>query len=494
MSKKIVIVGGGIAGLSAGIYAQNSGFDVTIAERHSIPGGMCTSWKRKGYLFEGAIHWLSGSNPSTPLNRLWQEVGALDANTEIMYHDPFFAYEHEGKTLYLYRDLTKLYNQLLEVSREDEGAISALVKDIKAISKVGMPIYDVKGVKTDCPTKMGARAVLNMMRAMPTMMRLNKISVKDYLNNFKHQGIRGILNVVPEEYGATALLFTLATLINNDGGYPKGGSLALTKRMADKFEGMGGKLLLNTKVQKVEVKDGSVLGVIINGELLEADSVIITQESIAAFNNLFDIPLKDEWVEKMRKTDKPSLNCFIGLGIKADVEEFPAFALKTPLDCGGIKHTYFAFNNYSQIKEYAPPNCTALTMAFLGDSYDFWKTAKENGTYKEEKQKVIDEVCNILVEKHPNFKDKIEVADLATPLTYERYTGANKGSWMQITLPNQSPPASYLCKLANAKGVFFAGQRTLPPGGLPAALISGRNAVQMACISHNTTFITPKIK
>jgi len=47
--KKVIIVGGGIAGLSAGIYAMQSGFDVTILEMHTIPGGNCTSWKRKGY-------------------------------------------------------------------------------------------------------------------------------------------------------------------------------------------------------------------------------------------------------------------------------------------------------------------------------------------------------------------------------------------------------------------------------------------------------------
>lgn len=53
MMKKIIIVGAGVAGLSAGIHAIQSGFDVTIMEMHNISGGNCTSWSRKGYLFEG---------------------------------------------------------------------------------------------------------------------------------------------------------------------------------------------------------------------------------------------------------------------------------------------------------------------------------------------------------------------------------------------------------------------------------------------------------
>ena len=61
-SKRVIIVGAGISGLTAGIYARRSGFDVTILESHNISGGLSTSWKRKGYLFEGGMHWLTGSS------------------------------------------------------------------------------------------------------------------------------------------------------------------------------------------------------------------------------------------------------------------------------------------------------------------------------------------------------------------------------------------------------------------------------------------------
>ena len=68
--KKIIIVGAGLAGLTAGIYARQSGFDVTIYESHNIPGGASTSWRRKGYYFEGGLHWLTGSSPKTQLYKL----------------------------------------------------------------------------------------------------------------------------------------------------------------------------------------------------------------------------------------------------------------------------------------------------------------------------------------------------------------------------------------------------------------------------------------
>ena len=46
--KSIIIIGAGFAGLAAGIYARLNGYRTQIFEMHSQPGGLCTSWKRKG--------------------------------------------------------------------------------------------------------------------------------------------------------------------------------------------------------------------------------------------------------------------------------------------------------------------------------------------------------------------------------------------------------------------------------------------------------------
>ena len=94
--KQVIIIGAGIAGITAGIYARQSGFDVTIYESHTIPGGASTSWRRGGYYFEGGLHWLTGSSPESQLYRLWREVGALDDSVDVYNRDPFFNYELDG--------------------------------------------------------------------------------------------------------------------------------------------------------------------------------------------------------------------------------------------------------------------------------------------------------------------------------------------------------------------------------------------------------------
>lgn len=63
MAEKIVIIGAGISGLSAGCYACMNGYKAEIYETQAKPGGLCTAWKRKGYTIDGCIHWLTGSSP-----------------------------------------------------------------------------------------------------------------------------------------------------------------------------------------------------------------------------------------------------------------------------------------------------------------------------------------------------------------------------------------------------------------------------------------------
>ena len=54
-----------------------NGYRTQTFERHTIPGGLCTSWKRKGYAFDGCIHWLVGSSPASGFYPLWEELGAV---------------------------------------------------------------------------------------------------------------------------------------------------------------------------------------------------------------------------------------------------------------------------------------------------------------------------------------------------------------------------------------------------------------------------------
>ena len=495
--KKVIVIGAGISGLSAAIYAQRSGFNVTICDQHSMAGGMCTSWKRSGYLFEGAVHWLTGSSPKTKLNTVWKETGALNDDVPIILQEQFHALDWNGKTINLYRDIDKTAQILLELSPEDGPQIRRLVKDVKAFSGFQMPVVDIKGVKAQNPKRFEAGSLLKMLPALPKLPGLSNISCHDYLQKFKHPAIRMLLGIVPDGYNALSLIFTLSSLNFGDGGYPEGGSLAMIKRMVGTFEQLGGTLMLNTRVKRVRIENNiagesarAATGVMLeNGTALDADAVIVTQETIAAHERLFETPPGDKWLTELKKNTKPEVCTFIGMGIRCELPKpiVPLWVLDEPIRYAGRTQETLGFYNNANLENYAPKNCSVLTTSFIGDTFEFWYKAKKEGRYEEEKEALANQIKLALCKKYPVAEGNIEVIDIATPLTYERYTGAYHGSWMSITGAG-SRMTIYPGFSKELSGLYFAGHRIMPPGGLPTAVFTGRNAAQMVCRQFDMVF------
>ncbi len=488
--KKVLIIGAGLAGLSAGIYARQSGFDVTIYESHTIPGGASTSWRRKGYYFEGGLHWLTGSSPKTPLNKLWREVGALDDSVSIYNRDPFFLYEENGVSAKLYRDPEQLRKHFLALSPEDSKATNRLYHDMKKFMRMQMPVMDLPKLKVKNPMKFPVSMMISMLPALPRMKYYQNLSATELGEQFRNPQIRNLLqNMLGGDFSATSVLFTIATLASGDGGYPTGGSLAMAGRMAKYFESLGGNIQYQTMVEKVSVENGIATGVVIDGNMVPADAVIVTQDTLSAIDQLFDEPIREPWAEQMRSKTEVLTDVFVGIGVEADLSDLPlncTFPASKPIQLGEITYRYIGFNNYAGFRGYAPEGCTTLTSVLMG-GYEFWKNARDNGTYAAEKQKLADALIDEIGLKYPQIVGKIAVVDVATPLTYERYLHSYHGSWMTLTKKGQ-PNRQYPCKPECMQNLYFAGQRLATPGGCPVALTTGRTAAQQLCLDTDTVF------
>ena len=486
--KKIVVIGAGISGLTAAIYAQRSGFDVTLCEQHSMAGGMCSGWKRKGYLFEGVRH-CTGTNPKTELYKLWEETGALNKTVKINLPEIFHAVEWEGQIIYLFRDIRETVKHLIAISPEDAKRLRRLVKDVKAFSHLQMPIFDIRGVKTQNPKRKTLSGLIKMLPALPRIGLLYSISCKKYLEQLVHPGIQRLFRIIPDDYSSISLIATLSTWNMGDGGFPEGGSLAMIGRMVKTFEDLGGRLLLDTKVKKVNIENGIVTGVNLTNGTLAADAVIVTQETMSAVEQLFDTPLHEAWLTELREKTESVVCTFIGVGLRVEIPQtpLPKWELEEPIIYAGTKISAINFNNYYGHEGYAPEGCTTLTTTFTGDTYHFWKKAKEEDRYEDEKRKLAEQIRKVICQKYPEAQDNIEVIDIATPLTFERYTGAYHGSWMSITGLGKKM-RTYPGFLKNVCGLYFAGHRLMTPGGLPIAVYSGRKAAQMLCRQYNLTF------
>ena len=459
MKEKVIIVGGGISGLTAGIYAQRSGFDTLILEKCATPGGVSTCWKRKGYMFEGGVHWLNGSGEHLDLNKVWKETGALQENNPVYFKDPVYVLKNGAAELSIWRDPERTLRELSAYSPRDRKVLRSIFRDVRMYKYFQSPVQGITGIMD----------YIRMFPAICVTPRLWMQSTGHYLSRIKDPDVRMLLEaVVSPVNNAMTFAYTLSGFFTGDSGYPAGGSLRMALNMADTFIKAGGKIRYNTVVEKVV--DG---GVIVEGELLKADAVIVSVDARTAIDKLFEKPLQDHWARRMRKLLVTSQTVFVGVGVEADLNAYPkSMVFKVPFKDGGVDIPFFVVSNYARDK-YSPEGCTTLTALFPGYSYNYWKAAKEDGTYEEKKKAVAEKFIGILEEQIPETRGKIAVTDVATPVTYQRYCDTYEGSymsdWLPATLTTNAPNRYH-------KGLYFAGQRTAYSGGLPPAVISGRLA------------------
>ena len=223
-AKTVAIIGAGIAGLSAGCYAQMSGYRAHIYEMHSKPGGLCTSWDRKGYTIDCCIDWLTGSRPGTSLYKLWREVGLIQG-LEIIDLDEFTRVEFpNGPTIVFYTDLDRLEEHLVAMAPEDAPLLRRFLGDGRRLAKKELP--------SDLPPRelMRLGTTLRMMTKMVGFLRpmrkWNSLTIAQFVERFQNPYLREAFSQVwLPEMSAFILLMTLVWFHGRQAGYPIGGSL-----------------------------------------------------------------------------------------------------------------------------------------------------------------------------------------------------------------------------------------------------------------------------
>jgi phytoene dehydrogenase-like protein len=492
---RVIIIGGGVAGLAAGVYAQRSGFSATILEKNSYAGGACAMWNRAGYTIEGSMHYLTGSAASNPIHRIWREVGALTDHSVIYQPDPFLTCQYSGQRYCLYRNISLLEEHLISLAPEDTAAIQSLVKDVKKLTPFPSPFTDVPGVRMDGPRSSFLNFALQMVPILPRFMHRSTLSVRQYLSSFTNRGIRELfLNVSDEYFSAGALLFLLASIASGDLSYVRGGSQAIANGMAAQFQSLGGTLLLKQKVDSIQIINGQIKSVSVGDHNFPAEAVIATVDARAvAATGLTKTGIKEPWMAGLVRETRPVIADLLAVGLKADLSSYPYmtdFPLNDPVPApyhpaGAIKVV-----NYSGIAA-APPGCCVLTVLGHGTERlsDYWRAAQADGSYEAKKRQWTRFFLGKVEAAMPEIRGKVAFAELSTAATVERYLGTYKGSYMSYQLPGWNVTGGvYPQRSEVVKNLYWAGMRMLRPGGLPPALMTGRKAVQYICKDFGMTF------
>ena len=484
-NKKAIVIGAGISGLTAAVYLQRSGIQTLILERATGPGGVSTSWKRKDYTFEGGIHWLIGAKEEIPLHQIWMETGALQENNPVYFKDPIYTLVDQEGTMPLFRDLHGL-----EIKGfRDRIALWSLRFHLACFNDFHQPINDLRGLKVRNPKPFSLMEYVKMLPAVIITPFLMMQSARGYAKRFKNKRIRALLAAVVEpDINALSFIYTLGTFHVGDSGYPKGGSLRMAQNMADTFLRLGGEIRYRTSVEEV-LPQGEDWAVRIKDEMLTANAVVVSADARTAIDTLFRTPLQESWAKKMRAGLRTTQCMFLGVGVKADLSSWPRsmqIVLPHPLEAAGRTYKTVVVNNYAMEEGYAPKGCTVFTCLLHGPTYAYWKAAKEEGSYEAKKDEVMENFLEVMGEVIPEIRDAVEVTNMATPLTYERYCGTFERSYM-----TDWPPFSplYHAPIRYRKGMYFTGQRTAYSGGLPPAAQSGRTTAQTVCKDFGVEFL-----
>jgi phytoene dehydrogenase-like protein len=190
---------------------------------------------------------------------------------------------------------------------------------------------------------------------------------------------------------------------------------------------------------------------------------------------------------------------FVGLGVNRRFDDVPhsvsgfSFPLKEPVQLGDKQRERLSVHLYHHDPSMAPESRTALTV-MLETDYDYWRNLHESRSeYDRKKEEIAKTVIELLEQRFPGISSQVEMVDVATPMTFERYTGNWKGSfegWL-ITPENSNvlmkPMLQTLPGLSN---FYMCGQWVEPGGGLPTGVMSGRRLIKSICKENHKKFRT----
>jgi phytoene dehydrogenase-like protein len=491
MNKKIIIIGGGVAGLSAGIYSRLNGFETEILEMHSSTGGQCTAWKRKGYRFDYCLHWLVGTRKG-PFNDIWKETGVLNEDVEIIDHEVHTKlFDQEGREFIIYTNLNKWEGYLCKLAPEDTVKINKMCNDMRK-SAFLQPYSDPPGLRKPLQN------IASMFKMMPVMilfMKYGRKTCEQYFSmiGFKNESLRYFLKKIygSRDFSALAFIMMFAWFNQKNAGYLIGGSLPMAKRMTKRYLDLEGKLTTSTRVTKIVIENNMAKGVILqDGSETSADYVISAADG---HSTIFDMLGGRYLTNKISNAYKnwelftPIVQVSFGINKVIDTE-FPVetWILKEQLIGRTRTINSFSIMNYSFDPTMAPEGKSVIVMRF-DSPWELWKDI-DSSEYKKEKEQIERDSRAILEKRYPGISANIEVCDVATPVTDVKYTGVWKGSYEGFMPSSKNLMDNLSPVLPGLKKFYMAGQWLFPGGGLPPAGQSGKWAIQYICKEEGIKF------
>lgn len=477
--KRIAIVGAGIAGLSAGCYAQMNGFETEIFELHNNPGGLCTSWKRKDYTIDGCIHHLPGASSSSKLYTMWKELGAIEDGRILFDSILRRTIDSGGNELNLYTDLVRLKEHLMEISPADREAIDQYLKAAQKFTKFEL-LAMVSG---------GGKDKLSMIPHLPGIMKWGPVSIEQFASRFKNSFLQKAFPTAQYDFQGIPMMIHLSFLAGcsiKSMGWPVGGSLAFSKRIAKRYEELGGKIHYRSRVKSIAVKNDRAVGLTLEDRTkANADIVVSAADGYSTIYDMLNGKYKDDFIDEYyaNPPDEQEMNAYVSLGVNLPLNDLPhgvTWLMDEKLELSDRCYQKMDLEVLNSKTEMVPGGKSVVRIPFTA-SYSYWKKLScDRELYVDKKHEIATKVIERLGVLIPGIKEKIEVVDVSTPITTERFTGNFHG--MQVWTP-RSKQGRIMSKglsktLPGLDDFYMVGQWAQGLIGIATAAVQGKKLIQ----------------
>ena len=519
MKHDMVVVGSGIAGLTAAAYLTRAGMDTLLLEKEAYCGGLINSFKRGEFVYDGGIRATENAGVLFPmLKQLGLDVEFVKNHVTLGIEDQVIRIQ-SAENLQEYQDLlTRFYPE----SASEIELITAEIKKIMRYMDVQYAIDNPAFLDPIADREYFIKKIVPwMFKYALTYRKLEALNVPvlDYLKKFTQN--QSLLDIICQHFFIeTPASFALSYLsLYLDYYYPKGGTGTLVKKTVELIKNQGGIILNNTQIVAVNPQQKT---------LIDSQEKEYTYDQLiwaADLNSLYKcidpetLPTgKEKTAVRKRQTslkNKIGNDSVFTLYLAVDLD--PAYFLEiatehffyTPSRVGETAAgtlplskdqatieewlaSFFKLTTYEiaipvlRDKNLAPPGQSGLIISVLFD-YHLTKHIQEQGWYSEFKV-LIEELMiqNLNDTIYPGIRGAIIHQFSASPLTMERYTANTHGAITGWSFTNDPMPAEYrLPKIFSAtktpiEGISQAGQWTYSPSGLPISILTGKLASDRA--------------
>ncbi len=479
-SKKVFVIGAGIAGLAASIRLAKSGFRVQLLEANETAGGNIDEKKIDGFRFDCGPSILTKPEYVQELFLIWNKNP--DEYIRFRKVDPLFRYFFsDGSFIDSFSDRIKFQKELSLKSDEPFHHVNTLLDDSEEIFKLTHEVFLERSLHEpkNYFNWVTLRGILrfNRVRAFQSMHSYNK-------NKFKDARLVRLFNSYASYNGsnpfeAPATLNVITHFAMNNGSYlPEGGMISITNSLMKLAEEVGVEIKLKTQVKKIRIENKKVTGVETDSDFLEADVVVSNADIHYTYQKLLSEIEMPQLISKQPRSSSvivfywgikkiiPAVelhNTFFG---KSDRAEYDAlFKERTICD----DPTFYLYNSSLLNPKDAPQG---MSNWFVMVSAPFNNGQNWDQLVSKTKRSVLRKLSETF---HENISDLIVSESTLTPVMIEQKTNAWLGS---IYGYSSNGIFSAFFRHANfsrkVKGLYFCGGSVHPGAGIPLCLLSAK--------------------